>query len=673
MNFLELPLDFTIKFHDRNIRINKSILCVFSHRFNEMFNNTLNSEIDVSDLLNDVEFDSIQQYFNAIQCKEFNINAENYQDFEKINKIFDVNKISELVNSIKRNLNVYEIDHSILKLSEQNDSSPKDVQQFIDYIIQHFDQFLASRIRCSIPFRYLLQIIEQKNKNNNDYTMTDDEEKFIHDCFQQYKEIATSLLNLYQFSSYEKIRPFINEADFQFSFIDPNSSLSNLLLGYFRDNDQDVKVVFLKDVSSSDNAKFINSEIVKVKLPEVPPYFFSKNNLIKKVIVEEGCGKLNKRSFYRCNNLEKVLLPESMKEISNEAFDSCPLLKFVILKVPLEHRKPRLEKITKKMFSDCPNASFTLHSSLAMIKSCVEQNGQGRRDYVEIEKNVYPKFNELIPNLRDDFAKSYLRKIEFSNKDIPLINQYLHLSSFDLLTGIYLPDDLKTIEKRTFSDCKCLLFITLPSSLENIDKYAFSGCSKLSELTFPKSLKTIGKCAFSNCKGLNSLVIPDSVTQIGEEALKGCTNLTELILSNSLMILPMSLCEDCESINNIIIPNSVQLIDEGCFANCIKIKTIQFSNSLTTINERALSGLNEITEIKLPDSVEQIEEGAIRNCPRLETITLSRGLKTFSKKSIKKCKALRRINAYREAPFTIRKRAIGYGNQSLLRFIDGDT
>jgi len=104
------------------------------------------------------------------------------------------------------------------------------------------------------------------------------------------------------------------------------------------------------------------------------------------------------------------------------------------------------------------------------------------------------------------------------------------------ITGIILPNTVKTIEEGAFYDCKNIRSVSLSSNLETIGKDAFLSCTALTSITIPNSVKTIEESAFRGCEGLTSVTIPGSVTSIGWCAFHLCTNLTSVTFGQGTKI-----------------------------------------------------------------------------------------------------------------------------------------
>ena len=75
---------------------------------------------------------------------------------------------------------------------------------------------------------------------------------------------------------------------------------------------------------------------------------------------------------------------------------------------------------------------------------------------------------------------------------------------------------------------------TIYSGTTAISDSAFYSCTGLSGVTIPNTIKTIGSSAFYNCRSLLNVNVPNSVTTIGASAFRSCTELVTVILGSGL-------------------------------------------------------------------------------------------------------------------------------------------
>ena len=101
-------------------------------------------------------------------------------------------------------------------------------------------------------------------------------------------------------------------------------------------------------------------------------------------------------------------------------------------------------------------------------------------------------------------------------------------SSCDNLSGIVIPDSVKTIEEGVFRGCKNLENVTIGKNVELIGENAFNKCYKLKTIIIPDSVKTISNGAFCRCKNLENVTIGKDVESIGSQAFALCNNLKSI-------------------------------------------------------------------------------------------------------------------------------------------------
>jgi hypothetical protein len=211
------------------------------------------------------------------------------------------------------------------------------------------------------------------------------------------------------------------------------------------------------------------------------------------------------------------------------------------------------------------------------------------------------------------------------------------------LTTLILPDKLKSIGVRAFSECSSLAgSLLIPEGVESIEYDAFYDCRNLTgTLSLPSTLKTINESVFDACGFYSELLLPEGLETIGRSAFSGCVNLHgELHLPNSLKKLESYCFMMCGFTGSLTIPQNITEIPNKCFAydnfdgtltlhdGIISIGGSAFSENkfrgelhlpkeLETINESAFSGNNFSGTLKLPDNLITIGEDAFRDNSRL--------------------------------------------------------
>ena len=118
------------------------------------------------------------------------------------------------------------------------------------------------------------------------------------------------------------------------------------------------------------------------------------------------------------------------------------------------------------------------------------------------------------------------------------------------ITSYTLPDGIKFIKSKAFTDCDKLEDIVLPSSIIDIGAYAFWDCTKLKNISIPNGVQKIADFVFEGCSSLTNIVIPDSVSEIGM-SFRSCKNLIEVEFGKNVKKIGTNSFQGCDKIKYI--------------------------------------------------------------------------------------------------------------------------
>lgn len=234
------------------------------------------------------------------------------------------------------------------------------------------------------------------------------------------------------------------------------------------------------------------------------------------------------------------------------------------------------------------------------------------------------------------------------------------------LIDVRLPENIKSIGARAFSDCSGLKSISLPEEVTAIGDYAFYSCAGLILMSFPAGLTTIGYSAFYNCDGLTSIsfpvglktinrsafnscdaltevLFPDGLETIGEIAFQSCNSLRSISLPEGLTSLGELAFGHCSNLVNVNLPSSLEIIGKKSFMSCHNLMNISFSEGLTTIDSEAFYNCNALTNVSLPNSLKTIEFAAFEWCSSLANVSFPDGLTTIGNYAFAGCTGLTRV------------------------------
>lgn len=176
------------------------------------------------------------------------------------------------------------------------------------------------------------------------------------------------------------------------------------------------------------------------------------------------------------------------------------------------------------------------------------------------------------------------------------------------LSGITIPDTVKTLGEYLFGDQENLIEVILPDSVISISKscFAYSGVKKV---ILSNSMKEIPLATFTGCNNLTEVVLPQSIIKIGAEAFDTCSSLEKIIIPSSVNQIDRRAFVDCTSLKEIVIPEGVTKIADNTFSGCTSLESITIPASVTTISSFAFgidgSGATSLKEVNYTGSKEQ--------------------------------------------------------------------
>lgn len=103
------------------------------------------------------------------------------------------------------------------------------------------------------------------------------------------------------------------------------------------------------------------------------------------------------------------------------------------------------------------------------------------------------------------------------------------------LTGVCIPETVRTIGNNAFQDCKNLTsvnFLGAPYTI-TVGNNAFQNCPKLKTINLPEA-KTIGNFAFDGCTSLEKIELKSGTESIGEYCFRNCSSLTLIKIPDSV-------------------------------------------------------------------------------------------------------------------------------------------
>ena len=204
-------------------------------------------------------------------------------------------------------------------------------------------------------------------------------------------------------------------------------------------------------------------------------------------------------TFTNCKFVGELILPESLEFIGERSFEGCSGLYGNL------HLPDKLKEIRKRAFQNCKNLTgdITIPQGVKIIsEECFSGSG----------------FNG---NLQLHDGISTIEKSAFNN--VPLRGD------------LKLPKELNIISDYSFSGCDFSGILSLPSSLTYIGEDAFYGNWRLmGTLEIPQDVASIGKEAFANCRSLEGIVFPEGIESVRDGAFKECYGIGSIVCKGEM-------------------------------------------------------------------------------------------------------------------------------------------
>lgn len=361
---------------------------------------------------------------------------------------------------------------------------------------------------------------------------------------------------------------------------------------------------------------------------------FSRCTALRSVTVGGGIESLPKDAFRSSTALATVTLGASVREIGEYAFADCTSLSAIGL-------PDAVETVGSYAFSGC-----TALSAFSHIGDAICSVGRGAFAdtgfFADPAAEVVYVGAWLVGCKSGDMEKNSVREGTVGIADSALSG----CEKFG--DALILPDSVKYIGDRAFSDCKKLTAVVIGSGVTSLGERAFAGCTALGRAILGSyragggsgldrsSLTAIGDYAFLSCANLASVEIPETVEEIGMFAFRDTKMYTAadrdvyagnwyvecksenaygtLALSEGTVGIADYAFYRCKSLTSVKIPDTVKTIGRSAFYQCLTLSRVTLPATLTEIKDYTFYLCEELILPDLPLTLTRIGRSAFYKC-----------------------------------------------------------
>lgn len=256
------------------------------------------------------------------------------------------------------------------------------------------------------------------------------------------------------------------------------------------------------------------------------------------------------------------------------------------------------------------------------------------------------------------------------------------------LTKVTIPNNIKSIGRAAFYDCRNMTSIIIPSDITTLVTYVLAFCYNLQIVDFRrvKQVPTVQTNSFLYVPYTCKFIIPDELydewktatnwsalyakgyqfikaseypteglayTLNSDNTLYSCSGIgtatdTNITIAKTYNDLPVTgVRHDAfrdKKITKVVIPNSITTLGDHSFYGCLDLTTAKFAeNSQLSIIDKFAFAYSGITNIQIPDSGVEIKGAAFSDCTQLTNIVLPDSVSIADTSVFSNCDSLKTI------------------------------
>ena len=243
---------------------------------------------------------------------------------------------------------------------------------------------------------------------------------------------------------------------------------------------------------------------------------------------------------------------------------------------------------------------------------------------------------------------------------------------FKNLASVTLPESVRSIGYRAFSDCPAIQSVTMPgvrsvalSKRTYWDEYgyesyvdygsAFSSCPTIGEAVVRSDIGSMSKVFPDSFTRLQSVDVADGSTTVISEAFEGCSLLATVTLPETIAAIQPNAFVDCAKLEEIRIPSGVSDIADGAFLGATALKTISIAEG--NENYEDVNGVlfdkegsallrfpgGKAGTYAVPDGTSALSAHSFRKSVAVERVEIPASVLEIGEEAFRDCTALKEI------------------------------
>lgn len=267
-------------------------------------------------------------------------------------------------------------------------------------------------------------------------------------------------------------------------------------------------------------------------LKSIGIYAFSQCEKLAQVELHDGLKWIGQSAFDQCESLEHIVFPKSLETLGDYSFARCTNLKEIVFPKNLTDFGSCAFDRTLWLESQLEDQELVIVNGFLM-RAMTEESGK----HLELPKNV-----EVI-------AQYAFSESQFASIVIPESVKEIKGEAFadcGMLKTVEIFTNLTELPKELFYRCDNLENVILPEGLKVISKDDFSDCL-LSRIYIPNSVTTIEEDAFEKCE--NVVVIYCNANSYAKQYAEE-HNISYVELSESILEIDIEKLQERNETNN---------------------------------------------------------------------------------------------------------------------------